>query len=142
MTHIFKINIDSDRVYGLDILRAIAIMFVAIGHGSNLLPKKFATIIDSFVFDGVSIFFVLSGFLIGRILISKITKEGINFKILMTFWKRRWFRTLPNYFLILILLCVLNLSFNPEFDFRKIYKFFFFSQNITESHPAWFFPEA
>jgi len=142
MNKIFKIDFDTNRIFGLDILRTLAIMFVVIGHGSYLLPNKLRTISDFFVFDGVSIFFVLSGFLIGGILIKLIDKNGFNFSILKTFWIRRWYRTLPNYFLILIALCVIHLLFDSDFTLRSVNRYFLFSQNIFREHPSWFFPEA
>lgn len=141
MTKLFKIDIDTSRIFGLDILRALAIMFVVIEHGSYLLPKKLRRISDFFVFDGVSIFFVLSGFLIGGILIKLIDKNGFNFSVLKTFWIRRWYRTLPNYFLILLILCILNFSFRNGFTLGSVYRYFIFSQNLFQIHPS-FFPEA
>ena len=50
---------------------------------------------------------MLSGFLIGRILIRNIAdsrKESLTMrlKMLRIFWVRRWFRTLPLYYLILV----------------------------------------
>ena len=139
---IFKIDIDENRIFGLDILRALAILFVVIGHGAYLLPEKLRPINDSFIFDGVSIFFVLSGFLIGGILIKLIEKNGFNLKILKDFWIRRWFRTLPNYFLTLMILCSLHLIFDHGFSFSSIGNYFIFSQNLFYEHPSWFFPEA
>ena len=58
-----RIEINTKRIYGLDILRAMAILFVVVGHGKYLLPEKLRYIHRIVVFDGVSIFFVLSGFL-------------------------------------------------------------------------------
>jgi peptidoglycan/LPS O-acetylase OafA/YrhL len=141
MFKLFKIEIDNSRIFGLDILRALAIMFVVIEHGSYLLPEKLGRISDFFVFDGVTIFFVLSGFLIGGILIKLIDKNGFNFSVLKTFWIRRWYRTLPNYFLILIALCILNLLFRDDFTLKSVIRYFIFSQNLFQIHPS-FFPEA
>lgn len=141
MKNIFAIKIDPKRIFGLDILRAAAISFVVIGHGGNLLPAELVGIPDFFVFDGVSIFFVLSGFLIGGILIKIINENGLNRKILLNFWSRRWFRTLPNYFLILLILCLLNLFFTDDFSLSTVYSYFIFSQNLFYVHPG-FFPEA
>ncbi len=142
MKNILKIEIDSNRVYGLDILRAFAILFVVIEHGSFLLPKPLKKINSFFIFDGVSIFFVLSGFLIGGILIKILNKDEITKNTLRSFWIRRWFRTLPNYFLILILLTVLNCLFTTDFALTSVSKYFIFSQNLFEPHPPIFFPEA
>jgi len=53
---------------------------------------------------GVELFFVLSGFLIGSIFCQKyLGVEEFKKKDLLNFWNRRWWRTLPNYFLFLIL---------------------------------------
>jgi peptidoglycan/LPS O-acetylase OafA/YrhL len=92
------------RVYGLDVFRAVAIILVVHGHGRFMLK---GTPLQNFpwikLFDGVELFFVLSGFLIGTILIKLAEKN--NFKLgvsdITVFWKRRWFRTLPNYYLVL-----------------------------------------
>jgi len=137
----FKIDIDSKRIFGLDLLRALAILFVIYQHGGNYLSPRIKSIYNIFVIDGVSIFFVLSGFLIGRILIQLSEKPSFNNKSLFEFWKRRWFRTLPNYFFILLLLIGLNLIFTNGFSLNSIKSYFVFSQNLNSPHPS-FFPEA
>ena len=143
INNFFKVQFNKDRIYGLDILRALAILFVVIGHGTNYLPQKLKGISDFFVFDGVSIFFVLSGFLIGGIIIKVLEKNKATIKTLFNFWIRRWFRTLPNYYmLIFLLLMFLPYIFyggmsNP---FRKM-EYLFFLQNLNKPHPT-FFPEA
>ena len=85
MKNIFRIDFDSNRIYGLDILRCWAILFVLIGHSTALLPQNAGHILDYFYFDGVSIFYVLSGFLIGGILIKTLEKNGATFKSLLAF---------------------------------------------------------
>lgn len=142
MKNIFKIDIDEGRVYGLDILRCLAILWVVIGHGNILLPERVSRYINYILFDGVAFFFVLSGFLIGGILAKTLEKKGASFKALLNFWVRRWFRTLPTYFLVLILLSGLWLTVSDNFTLRSINRYFFFSQNLFSRHPDWFFPEA
>lgn len=137
--NIFNIEIDRNRVYGLDILRASAILQVVYGHSRHFL-KEFRNdwITPAFpMLDGVSIFFVLSGFLIGRILINKLEKEGVGFKVLLNFWIRRWFRTLPNYFLILIVMILISLIKSHTFP-DGIGYYFLFLQNIYTPHPEFF----
>lgn len=124
----------TDRVFGLDVFRAVAILMVVLVHGGWLLEN---TRMNNFPFfkliDGVDLFFVLSGFLIGGILLKEINKsETFGMKETFHFWKRRWFRTLPAYFLILIL----NYLFvKNEIIIEKIeqfnWKFFFFLQNFN-----------
>lgn len=141
MKNLLKIDLNPNRIYGLDILRALAILFVVAGHGAYLMPKARYKYINFFIFDGVSIFFVLSGFLIGGILI-KILKENIlDSKLIINFWIRRWCRTLPNYFLILIILLLLNYIFNDNFSIYDKKRYFLFAQNLFSEHPH-FFPEA
>ena len=141
MGNFFKIQISSNRIFGLDILRALAIFFVVAGHGGNLVENETYKYVNMFLFDGVGIFFVLSGFLIGRILISSVGENDFNWKFLCNFWARRWFRTLPNYFLILSIVVILNLLVVNDFRFNDVFSYYFFSQNIFSSHPS-FFPEA
>jgi peptidoglycan/LPS O-acetylase OafA/YrhL len=91
------------RNFGLDLFRAVAILLVVFSHGKFLLN---GTSIENFPFfkmlDGVDLFFVLSGFLIGGIILRTMS-EGMNWRDVAHFWKRRWLRTLPNYYLILLL---------------------------------------
>ncbi|GAL86431.1 hypothetical protein CIN01S_02_00700 [Sporocytophaga myxococcoides] len=115
----------ASRVYGLDILRAIAIIFVLEEHGNDFLYEAFS--IKAPHLDGVKLFFVLSGFLIGQILI-KTLHTGLSMKALYAFWIRRWFRTLPNYYFILIILVGINILI-PVFE-GTYTSFFFFCQNL------------
>lgn len=132
------------RIVGLDILRSIAILLVLFIHGKALIPKENQAAYDSlniFRIDGVSIFFVLSGFLIGGILLKMIAQSNFKRKDLLNFWIRRWFRTIPNYILILIVLVTYyQLSFHNGFEKFSI-EYLFFLQNFYKPHPA-FFSEA
>ncbi len=128
------LNTNTDkRVFGLDIIRALAILTVVYGHGKGLIPEQFHGVystINPIKIDGVSIFFVLSGFLIGRILIRTINKGEFGFKELYDFWIRRWFRTLPNYYFTLTLLLLSSIVLNkftiPEID----WSYYIFCQNL------------
>ena len=141
LLNVFRIDFEKNRVYGLDILRALAVLFVVLGHGSKLLFPKINRLTFYVEFDGVAIFFVLSGFLIGGILIKVLEKEDASHKTLFNFWVRRWFRTLPNYFLVLLVLLILSYLFIDGFAPLAGYKYFLFTQNLYSPHPAWF-PEA
>ena len=128
-----------ERIIGLDIIRCIAILSVVYAHGKNLLPEKFYSLYESFNIvniDGVTIFFILSGFLVGRILIKTIFDSSFTKKELINFWIRRWLRTIPTYLLILTgLLGYRMLIFNDFSDFDI--RFFFFSQNFFPKHGAY-----
>lgn len=131
----------NERIFGLDLLRALAIFFVVYGHSLHLLPDNAAKqFLSTLVLDGVSIFFVLSGFLIGRILLRTLTHESLDSRIILNFWARRWWRTLPSYYLVLTVLILLNLVLNdntppiPE----NISGYFLFLQNLAWPHPHFF----
>jgi peptidoglycan/LPS O-acetylase OafA/YrhL len=143
----FKLSIDDNRIFGLDILRAIAILCVVLGHSLSFVPAGiFSKIAGHLVFDGVSIFFVLSGFLIGGILIKTLEKNPPELKVLLHFWTRRWFRTLPAYYLVLIAVVDCTVLFGrfmsvPQSFTTENVKLFVFTQNWSSPHPN-FFPEA
>jgi peptidoglycan/LPS O-acetylase OafA/YrhL len=129
----FKIKIESNRIYGLDILRAIAILFVLLEHSMFFINKSYKNTYRAFVFDGVSIFFVLSGFLIGGILIRILETKQPTFKNLLNFWIRRWFRTLPPYFLVLIISILLSRQFHWSY-----LQYFTFTQNLVQKQHGFF----
>ncbi len=91
-----------DRVFGLDILRAAAILLVLYSH-RNLISAT-DRVHQHFIylcgFWGVELFFVLSGFLIGSRLIV-LSEKNAGISDYLIFWKKRWARTLPLYFIIL-----------------------------------------
>ncbi len=102
------------RIPALDGLRGIAILLVLLWHGffgvasdsrvvSNLLA------VGTLSWSGVDLFFVLSGFLIGGILLDARDSNSY-FK---TFYIRRAFRILPLYGLIIGLYCLYRLHYLP-----------------------------
>ena len=129
------------RVFGLDLMRAIAICSVMIYHGGYLLDN---TPLEGFPYiqliDGVAMFFVLSGFLIGSILLKKICHSStFKSRELLSFWKRRWFRTLPNYYLILlvnVLIIKFGLSTGSLEHFN--FHFFTFTHNFAQPFEGFF----
>lgn len=97
------------RVFGLDLMRTLAILPVMLCHTPRLLPERLLDDLPPYLWLGhlgVDIFFVLSGFLIGGILLKTFERE-VNFGLVRNFWVRRWFRTLPNYVLALIVATML-----------------------------------
>lgn len=118
------------RFFGLDIIRSVAIIMVLVAHGRHFFTPYVSEKIHGFyIFSlfGVNLFFVLSGFLIGQIVIRDVLPG--SFGSLRTFYIRRWFRTLPLYFLILIIL-VLRDNFGT-FGSWHIYHFIFLQNFIT-----------
>ena len=134
-TDLLSLNVDySKRVFGLDLMRAIAIINVVIVHASwmNIFPNyPWIPIIP-----GVELFFVLSGFLIGTILLNTfLNEERFGVKQMARFWKRRWFRTLPNYYLILLFNIIFVYFGITSEDFSQFnWKFLYriYSANFTD----------
>jgi len=111
------------RNFGLDAIRAFSIWLVILRHaGFNL---GFPINIEIGVI-GVKIFFVLSGFLIGGILIKDLL-NSTSFSTLKKFWIRRWFRILPVYYLMLILKFII---IDHSVGWHIIYYFLFLQSNI------------
>lgn len=137
----FRLNPDyKNRVFGLDLMRALAIIFVVMGHGSSMLGKANTDFPWIRLINGVELFFVLSGFLIGGILI-KIFQNSKSFgiKTIGNFWIRRWFRTLPNYYLVLILNIIIVYFGIIKEDFSQFnWKFFLFLHNFTQPFTGFF----
>ncbi len=99
------------RIPQIDGLRAIAILLVISFHyinnqltGSVSALAKFFYFITSFGWAGVDLFFVLSGFLIGTILIANRQKDNYFF----TFYIRRFVRIIPNYYLLIFVFIVVS----------------------------------
>lgn len=131
-----------ERVFGLDLMRAMAIVLVLFAHCSWILPSQSGLVSQLLAlagFLGVEIFFVLSGFLIGRIIFRIYTTDEFTFSEIRRFLKRRWYRTLPNYYLILVVNLVIAYFIGYHVAHPEAY--FLFLQNF-----AWpllpFFPES
>ncbi|MCX6210151.1 MAG: acyltransferase [Bacteroidetes bacterium] len=98
------------RISQIDGLRAVASLLVVSFHyinnqltdSTSFLGKLFAKLF-SFGWAGVDLFFVLSGFLIGGILITNKNKKNY----FSTFYIRRFVRIIPNYYLLILLFIIL-----------------------------------
>jgi peptidoglycan/LPS O-acetylase OafA/YrhL len=127
------------RVFGLDLLRALAILGVLLTHGQSVYPPEqrgwFGFFANISGILGVELFFVLSGFLIGSILLS-LEPRFQQIKTLPFFWQRRWFRTIPNYLLFLILNIAVSLAFQKSVP--SFIPYLTFSQNWLWPHPGFF----
>jgi peptidoglycan/LPS O-acetylase OafA/YrhL len=98
---------EEKRNSGLDAVRSMAIIMVLISHITILLPGPLSQRLwhlGILGYYGVELFFVLSGFLIGRILLEMFAASKTGYTqaaLLSNFYLRRWYRTLPLYYLIL-----------------------------------------
>jgi|CXWL01.1.fsa_nt_gi peptidoglycan/LPS O-acetylase OafA/YrhL len=127
------------RLFGLDFLRALAILAVLLTHSTLVYPFEqkswFHIAATTGGHLGVELFFVLSGFLIGSILLSLEPKfQKIN--ILPFFWQRRWFRTIPNYLFFLFLYIIATLAISKPLP--NILSYITFTQNWLWPHPLFF----
>jgi len=127
------------RIFGLDLLRAVAILITVYGHAAMLVPPAYRSWhnLPASAIDGVNIFFVLSGYLIGGILLKALLDERKPFSI-SYFWLRRWLRTLPAY--LVVLGSVVAVAAARHRLPAEVWRYFCFSQNLSTPHPA-FFPE-
>src|SRR5262245_23984709 len=92
----------------LDGMRGIACAIVVFCHCALWLPpalpdsyRALPPGVPAFILSlwwGLDVFFVLSGFLIGRILLTQLQRGGLSFK---AFYVRRFFRVFPVYYLVL-----------------------------------------
>jgi peptidoglycan/LPS O-acetylase OafA/YrhL len=122
----------SERVFGLDLMRAIAVLSVLMGHFCLQFepPQWIARLAGSSAILGVEIFYVLSGFLIGSILI-RLARSGRlhNFTDVREFWIRRWARTLPLYYAFLLF--YFRFDYHGPASFSDNYPFIIFMQNFA-----------
>lgn len=108
-----------NRIFGLDLVRALSVGAVVVAHSGYdyIFGFRFGVI-------AIEYFFVMSGFLVGEMLIKEF-HNGSNFKLLMNFWIKRWFRTLPLYYLILFI----KICISVPFVGYKVWPYLFFLQN-------------
>lgn len=89
-------------------------------------------------FLGVEMFFILSGVLIGQLLIEVFDSEHV-WEHLKIFIIRRWLRTLPLYFIMLMIYWVGNKYFDSiENADVALWKYFLFIQNFFHIQPTFF----
>lgn len=135
----FRIDFDPDkRVYGLDVFRAISILVVLKVHGNIFLEHYFPGLKPSIGISGPELFFVLSGYLIGQIFMTRITRqENFGRADVWQFIRRRWFRTLPNYYLFLFFNLAVLLWYHHNLGWEHL-SYFVFGQNLFTKIPRFF----
>lgn len=129
------------RVFGLDAVRASAIALVLISHYGVFVPAwhgytpRYSIAVLGTL--GVDLFFVLSGFLIGRLLID-VVQRAPSFANLRIFLVRRWMRTLPLYIVWLFVSLIVT---PPSDGFAShFFRYLVFMQNLAWPMPNsnWF----
>jgi peptidoglycan/LPS O-acetylase OafA/YrhL len=127
-----------DRIFGLDLLRAMAVLLVVFHH--SLLYTTAPAWLNRFGWlgeIGVGALLVLSGYLIGQGLIKK-SREGrfFQFRHLSQFYLRRWSRTFPPYYFYLFIMAALFPPLFAQLLARKEY--FLFLQNFAWNVPPFY----
>jgi peptidoglycan/LPS O-acetylase OafA/YrhL len=121
-----------DRISGLDGLRALSIGLVIFNHVASTLPGS------SYGVFGVSIFFVISGFLITWLMCKE---EDVHAQVsLRSFYARRALRILPPAFLFLAAVQILGLLRLADVAPHDVFYCIIFMRNIlgTGIHTAHF----
>ena len=127
---------------GLDVLRSLAVLAVVGQHLlSVIIPldaPRFVVAVLSWGNAGVDLFFVLSGYLISRIILAEVHKEG-RLRI-RRFWYRRWMRTLPAYYGVLAIIALSDWVIPPDRPWRNAWSYLIFLQNYANTLYALRFP--
>ena len=138
------VNGAENRIVGLDGLRGLMTLFVVASHYFGEVRHGVAAMEVGWL--AVKMFFALSGFLVGRLILERMTCE--NFFVV--FYVRRFCRTLPVYFfcVLLVYLCMHLLGSPQWMDIGNefpLWSYLTFTQNFfmisTDSiGPRWLAP--
>jgi peptidoglycan/LPS O-acetylase OafA/YrhL len=115
------------RIDDIEILRAVAVIFVLIEHCRiNLFPWMGLFQNRLYVYfgfwNGVDLFFAISGFVIARSLLPTLAAAGSTpayFNATLAFWVRRAWRLLPSAWLWLAVIMVSVVFFNHSHAFGR-----------------------
>ena len=134
-------QINAKRFFGLDFLRALSISLLLFSHSSWIYNSTglLGKMQDASGFLGVELFIVLSGFLIGGILYKQFLHDNYTLKDAGLFLSRRLMRVLPSYYLVILIITIIYLSFG--FSVSEVWKYPLLIQNFSSPIPA-FFPES
>jgi peptidoglycan/LPS O-acetylase OafA/YrhL len=91
----------NNRNFGLDVVRMLAILPVLAVHYTAFAIKDAPQLVYVAGDLGVEIFFALSGFLIGGIILRDF-ERGFSWRVALNFYVRRWMRTLPLYYVFFV----------------------------------------
>ncbi len=121
-------HLNSEKLWGLDHLRAVAIIMVLVYHYGRLFPHpEWTEKISKFGWTGVDLFFVLSGYLIASQQFAKIAaSEKISFPV---FFIKRFFRIIPAFAVVVGLYFLFPFLREREGP-APLWKYLTFTQNL------------
>lgn len=130
---------ENKRIKELDGIRGIAALLIITWHygtsqlvNNHSLIAGYFRVATTYFWTGVDLFFILSGFLLGGILL----KNKLSKNYFKTFYVRRICRIFPIYYLVLIVvfvICFLGIGYSTDWWFNdKIpyWPYLFYCQNI------------
>jgi peptidoglycan/LPS O-acetylase OafA/YrhL len=129
------------RNLGLDYLRTLSISIVLANHGligffldsGRVEWRGLTAQLSASAVLSIEWLFVLSGYLIGTMMIRSFERPGTWITRTRDFWLRRWFRTIPNYYLFLLVNLALVHAGVATGAFH--WTFLVFSQNLWRPEP-------
>lgn len=134
----FNNSFQKKPIDSLDGLRAISILLVIIGHSSFMYSQNFSELGSYFAIMqglGVTIFFLLSGFLINFLLLKEKNKNGfINFKV---FYLKRLLRIFPPFYLYVLCSMYYSYHFLELPSVSEIISALTFTWNYVLSTHSW-----
>lgn len=126
-------------ISGLNGIRAIAVLMVIIWH--RFPEGHFMKMIPVGPF-GVNIFFVLSGYLISRILFEGVlkikAKTATSYQLIKSFVIRRSLRIFPIYYIVLFLMYFTDGIIGNSFRDNFAWYFFYASNYLIYNEGRWF----
>ncbi|WP_375771353.1 acyltransferase [Archangium gephyra] len=125
--------VSSERFPGLDALRVFAILGVVGRHYPHTGAPAWFAEPTRFGWVGVDLFFVLSGFLIGRQLLEPVARGELP--RWGTFYLRRVFRILPSYWVVLAVYALAPWAGSND-AMAPLWRFLTFTQNFVSGSGA------
>jgi peptidoglycan/LPS O-acetylase OafA/YrhL len=128
MNRMLQPGYQSSKILDIEILRGIAVLFVIIHHSHGNLITQPHRLFDLFysyfgLAIGVDIFFAISGFVIARQLIPRLSScetSAQSHAEMINFWIKRFWRLQPSAWLWLIIVLIAAVFFNNSGAFGSV----------------------
>lgn len=126
----------NNRNFGLDLCRCLAVSMVLFIHSGQIIFQTSFPFLWYLPIGGVELFFSLSGFLIGRVLLHLFETENVTIRDIGRFWAQRWLRTLPLYYILYFVYLFRDNLLMQQVPFNG--RYLLFLHNFTTPPPAFF----